>query len=93
MHLYPIQSKSHNDHSAYANRALCYLKLGDWSKALDDCQLSIQFMPSYIKGHFYMGQAYIQLENYQAAVDSLQTGEYNMAVLVSGLLCCMSKKI
>ena len=36
--------------------------------------MAIQLNPSSIKAHFYFGQAQLELENFDVAVDALQTG-------------------
>ena len=38
-----------NDHRLFYNRALCYLKLGESEKALDDCEECLSLMPFYSK--------------------------------------------
>ena len=77
-----MQAKNQSDPHLYTNRALCYLKLEEWTKATDDCQVAIQLNPSHIKAHFYLGQAQLQLEDYESAVESLQTGVCNMHTLM-----------
>ena len=44
-------------HVAYANRAMCYLKLEEWDDADSDCDASIQQNPLYLKAHQRKGVA------------------------------------
>lgn len=70
-------SQSINPHIAtyYTNRALCYIKLGQWDLAVEDCQKAIQIDPASIKAHFFMGQALSELENYDDAIAALKRGK------------------
>ncbi|XP_041379541.1 E3 ubiquitin-protein ligase CHIP-like [Gigantopelta aegis] len=65
--------KGQKDPRLYANRALCYIKLDQWTDVIEDCHNAIQIDPSIIKAHFYLGQAQLELENFDAAIESLQT--------------------
>ena len=58
----------------YTNRALCYLKLGNWNQVIEDCQKAAQLDPSVIKAHFFKGQALIELGKYDGAIVSLKNG-------------------
>lgn len=62
-----------NPHAAtyYTNRALCYIKLRQWTLTVDDCQKAVQIDPTLIKAHFFMGQALTELENYDDAITAL----------------------
>ena len=68
------QAKDQKEPTLYTNRALCQLKLEQWDKASNDCQTAIQLNSSSIKAHFYFGQAQLELENFDVAIDALQTG-------------------
>ena len=58
----------------YTNRALCCLKLENWSQVVQDCEKAVQLDPSSIKAHFYKGQALIELGKYDGAIVSLKKG-------------------
>eukprot|EP01084_Bolivina_argentea_P308256 532976_1 len=48
------------DNSNYlplANRAMCYLKIGKYQQAEDDCTKSLQLAPTYVKGYLRRGAA------------------------------------
>ena len=54
---------------------MCHIKLGQWSSVIDDCQTAIQIDPAGVKAHFYIGQAYTELGNYDRAIEAFETGE------------------
>lgn len=54
------------------NRALCYLKLSQWELACQDCKRALDMDPNLVKGHFFMGQALLELENFDDAIKYLQ---------------------
>lgn len=56
----------------FTNRALCHLKLQKWDQACTDCRRALDMDPSLVKGHFFMGQALFESENYDEAVKHLQ---------------------
>ncbi len=58
----------------YTNRALCYLKLGQFSEAIEDCQQALLVDPGLVKGNFFMGQALVELGKFDDALVCLKTG-------------------
>ncbi|XP_064478794.1 E3 ubiquitin-protein ligase CHIP-like [Ornithodoros turicata] len=56
----------------FSNRALCYVKLRQWELACQDCRRALDLDPSSVKGHFFLGNALLELENYEEAVRCLQ---------------------
>ena len=58
----------------YTNRALCYLKLEQWSSVVEDCRRALRLDSALIKAHHFMGQALIELEKYDDAIICLKTG-------------------
>lgn len=56
----------------FTNRALCYLKLQQWELACPDCRRALDMDPSSVKGHFFLGQALLELDNYDEAIKYLQ---------------------
>lgn len=62
----------------YTNRALCHLKLKQWDMACQDSQRALETNPNLVKGHFFLGQALIELELYDEAIASL-TKAYELA--------------
>ncbi len=68
------QNSGAKDATLYTNRALCFLRLGQWQEAVEDCQHAIQIDSGLVKGHFFMGQALVELAKYDDAVVCLKTG-------------------
>lgn len=56
----------------FTNRALCYLKLQQWELACQDCRRALDMDSTSVKGHFFLGQALLELENYDEAIKYLQ---------------------
>ncbi|XP_013771924.1 E3 ubiquitin-protein ligase CHIP-like [Limulus polyphemus] len=56
----------------FTNRALCYVKLQQWEMAIQDCRRALDMDSSSVKGHFFMGQALLELENFDDAIKYLQ---------------------
>ncbi len=59
----------------YTNRALCQLKLGKYQEALEDSQKALAIDPALVKGHFFRGQALIELGKLDDAIVSLKKGK------------------
>ena len=58
----------------FVNRALCYLRLSNWTHVIDDCKQAVQLDPASIKAHFFMGQALAEIGNYDEALVELHKG-------------------
>jgi len=56
----------------FTNRALCYLKLQKWESACTDCRRALDMDTSLVKGHFFFGQALMEMESYDEAIKHLQ---------------------
>nr|CAG4638628.1 EOG090X0AJZ [Cyclestheria hislopi] len=56
----------------FTNRALCYLKLGRWTLAGSDCRTALDLDPTWVKGHFFLGQALMEQDHCEEAVKHLQ---------------------
>lgn len=69
-----MQAKTPHEAVLYTNRALCHLKLGQWTLVVEDCQKALQLDSTLVKAHFFLGQALTELENYDDAIVSLKTG-------------------
>lgn len=50
-----------------ANRAQCFLQLGKYNEAVEDCDECIKDDPDYVKAHFRRGLALMKLERYREA--------------------------
>ncbi|KAK3089989.1 hypothetical protein FSP39_008263 [Pinctada imbricata] len=64
--------KSPNIPTYFTNRALCYLKMKNWDQAQQDCRRALDMDRSLVKGHFFMGQALIELGLHDEAIASLK---------------------
>lgn len=62
----------------YTNRALCYLKTKNWEQANQDCKHAIEIDSNIVKGHFFLGQALLEMNLYDEAITSL-TRAYELA--------------
>jgi len=52
----------------YTNRALCYLKLQQWSNVVEDCRKALQLDPLSVKANFYLGQALLEMGHYDESI-------------------------
>lgn len=68
------QSHSPSIPAYYTNRALCYVKLQQYDKALADCRQALELDSQSVKAHFFMGQCHLEMENYDDAIGNLQKG-------------------
>lgn len=64
--------KSPNTPTFFTNRALCYLKLKQWEFACQDCRRALDMDPLSVKGHFFLGQALLELDSFDDAIKHLQ---------------------
>lgn len=64
-------SKNGSAPQYYTNRALCLLKLCRWSAATHDCRSALAIDNTWVKGHFFLGQALMELECYEEAIKHL----------------------
>ncbi|XP_076781212.1 tetratricopeptide repeat protein 12 [Arvicanthis niloticus] len=62
----------------YTNRAQAYIKLGDYQKALVDCDWALKCDENCTKAYFHMGKAHLALKNYSKSKECYQKiGEIN----------------
>ncbi|XP_051053338.1 tetratricopeptide repeat protein 12 [Phodopus roborovskii] len=62
----------------YTNRAQAYIKLGDYEKALVDCDWALKCDEKCTKAYFHMGKAHLALKNYNKSRECYQKiGEIN----------------
>ncbi|GMN50226.1 hypothetical protein TIFTF001_019380 [Ficus carica] len=54
------------------NRALCHLKRNDWTKVEEDCRKAIRLDHNCVKGHYMLGLALLQREEYAEGVKELE---------------------
>jgi len=58
----------------YGNRSVAFLKLGDFTKAIEDAETCIKFDPSWAKGYVRKGNALLAKEDYGEAKDAYYEG-------------------
>ncbi len=62
-----INEKGGQNSDAYYNIGLSYMQIDSFKLAADNFKICIQLEPTYVKGHFYMGQASEKLGNKENA--------------------------
>ncbi|TKR71662.1 hypothetical protein L596_019224 [Steinernema carpocapsae] len=60
-----------NEPSYFTNRALCFLRLKKWERAMDDCRKAIDLDPKNVKANYYYGKACVHSHNYDEAIKVL----------------------
>ena len=63
----------------FTNRALCHLKMKRWEASCQDCRRALDMDVNLVKGHFFLGQALLEMENYDEAIKHLQRGKANFS--------------
>lgn len=58
----------------YTNRSLCYIKMNQWLLAAEDARKAIEIEPNLLKGHFFLGLALLELEDYENAIKHITKG-------------------
>jgi STIP1 family protein 1 len=56
----------------YINRALCYFKIQNWGKTVEDCRKAIDLDSNSVKAHFYLGQALSEMNFHDEAIVNLK---------------------
>ena len=72
---YKFQGKNSSVGTYFTNRALCYLKLKQWEKAVQDCKRALEIDCTIVKGHFFLGQALLEVNSFDEAITSLARGK------------------
>ncbi|VEL41539.1 unnamed protein product [Protopolystoma xenopodis] len=79
-HYYTLAIEKRQTESCYfSNRALCFLQLQEYDKAIADCRRAWELNPSNLKAYFFAGQAYLALGNFDEALPKL-TRAHNLAL-------------
>ncbi|CAG9584828.1 unnamed protein product [Danaus chrysippus] len=55
----------------FTNRALCHLKMKRWEATCQDCRRALDIDNNQVKGHFFLGQALVELDCYDEAIKHL----------------------
>jgi tetratricopeptide (TPR) repeat protein len=63
-----------SNHLLYANRAACYLSLGQPMFAKVDAIKCVGIEPKYVKGHYRLAEAHMMLHDYERALRDVETG-------------------
>jgi len=63
-----------NNYRVYSNRAACYAKHADWSRAVDDCDRCLSFDPKFVKAYIRKGKIQHMLKKYNNALETFQKG-------------------
>src|SRR6476620_4872194 len=64
--------KSPSNPKLFTNRALCFIRLEDFQKALQDASKAIELDHDNLKGYFYRGLAELGLDDVKKAINSLK---------------------
>lgn len=64
--------KNPNMPTYFTNRALCHLKMKRWEASCQDCRRALDMDGNLVKGHFFLGQALLEMDNYDEAIKHLQ---------------------
>jgi stress-induced-phosphoprotein 1 len=78
------------NHVLYSNRSAAYTKSGDFQKALDDAEKTIEINPTWPKGYSRKGSALFSLQKYPEAFDAYQKGNHHcvkILTLKSSYIC------
>lgn len=67
----------------FTNRALCYLKLRNWELAIQDCHRALELDRCLVKGHFFLGQATVEMGLYDEAITHLMKGSNKTGTFIS----------
>merc|ERR1719506_2210588 len=62
------------DHRLYSNRALCYLAVENWQKAMEDAQYCARLRPDFKKAWLLLTKALWKMGRMEEASDQLQQG-------------------
>lgn len=54
----------------YCNRAAAFSRIGDYSKAVDDCKQAIRYDANYGKAYGRLGLAYSKMQRHKEAIDA-----------------------
>lgn len=70
-----LQIKNPTNATYFTNRALCNLKLKRWELCCQDCRRALDIDGNLLKGHFFLGQGLMEIDNYDEAIKHLQRGK------------------
>jgi STIP1 homology and U-box containing protein 1 len=84
----------------YTNRTMARLKMKMWESAIADCNECLRICPDNMKAHYYLGQAHLELGNYEEALTCAQkaykmcvdTGDKSLSAALALARMCKSKR-
>ncbi|XP_076914267.1 E3 ubiquitin-protein ligase CHIP-like [Bidens hawaiensis] len=56
----------------WTNRALCHRKRNEWARVEEDSRRAVQLDPKSVKGHYMLGLALLQREQYNEGIKALE---------------------
>ncbi|CAI8612603.1 unnamed protein product [Vicia faba] len=56
----------------YANRAVCFLKLGKYENTIKECTKALELNPAYVKALVRRGEAHEKLEHFEEAIADMK---------------------
>lgn len=59
------------NHVFYANRANCYLELGEFEECIEDCNTAITINPTYSKSYFRKARALVNTQKLEEALETI----------------------
>ena len=83
-----LQNKNPSVATFYTNRALSYLKTKNWEMANQDCKHALEIDSNIVKGHFFLGQALLELSLFDEAITSLTRGMHKVICRYVGHMVC-----
>lgn len=75
-----LQTKNNSVPAFYTNRALCYLKLKRWEEAIKDCKRALELDGNAVKGHYFLGEAYMEQNMYDESIKNLSKGDQRSSI-------------
>ncbi|KAK1832081.1 U-box domain-containing protein [Podospora conica] len=84
----------------YTNRTMARLKMKMWEAAISDCNECLRIFPDNMKAHYYLGQAHLELANYDEALEHAQrayklcvnTHDKSLSAALAMVRLCKSKR-
>jgi len=61
-----------NSHVYYSNRAAAFCHMNKYQEAVEDCLLSLQLSPDYVKAYSRLGLSYFFLEQYEESIEAYE---------------------
>lgn len=69
-----LSASGPNSHIYHSNLAAALTYLGKYDEVIDHSEKSIALKPAYVKAYSRMGHAYVQLKDFDGAIDAFRRG-------------------